>query len=291
MSKREDLLTPVGRLVQGSLYTPQTTDALNQPLVYKTGPNVGQPRVDFYFAIAIRKGSEQHWAQTEWGHLIYKVAQEGFPNGAFNSSSFAWKIKDGDSQIPDKVGKKPCDRDGYKGHWVLNFGSGFAPQVVTSDGEKQILEPNFVNLGDYIQVFGSVSGNESTQQPGVYLNHSIVAFSGYGERIILGIDPKSVGFGKSPAPAGISPTPLAAGFNPLPPTIPLINTAPPVMPLINTAPSVMPYPAILTPPSSIAAPVNPVRLMTPKAQGTTFEQMLAMGWKENDLIAHGYLHA
>ena len=41
-----------------------------------------------------------------------------------------------------------------------------------------MLEPNAVNLGDYIQVYGSVADNESQQQPGVYLNHSMVALAG-----------------------------------------------------------------------------------------------------------------
>ena len=38
MSNRTDLLTPVGRLVQGSLYEAQTTDAEKRPLTYKTWP-------------------------------------------------------------------------------------------------------------------------------------------------------------------------------------------------------------------------------------------------------------
>ena len=50
--------TPVGRLVMGSLYDGQDTDAEGRPLVYKTGPDAGKPRKNFFFGIAIQKGSD-----------------------------------------------------------------------------------------------------------------------------------------------------------------------------------------------------------------------------------------
>ena len=40
---RLNLTTPVGRMVMGSLYTPETTDMLGKPLVVRSGPNAGQP--------------------------------------------------------------------------------------------------------------------------------------------------------------------------------------------------------------------------------------------------------
>lgn len=270
MSNREELLTPVGRLVQGSLYEGQTTDAENRPLVYKTGPNMGQPRMDYYFAVAIPKGNETHWNQTPWGKKIWDVGHVGFPNGQTRSPTFAWKIADGDSTIVNKAGKRPCDREGYPGHWVLNFSSGFAPAIYNADGSQQMLEPNAVYLGCYIQVYGTVVDNESQQQPGVFLNHSMVALAGYGKRIITGADPKNVGFGQSPLPPGASPTPLAQGFNPAPIEQPVV-----------------PHTAILTPP----APAPRVRKMTPLAQGNTYEQMIAVGWTDETLIQFKMMEA
>lgn len=305
MSNRTELLTPVGRLVQGSLYEPQTTDAENRPLVYKSGPNAGQNRVEFYFAIAIPKGGEQHWAQTVWGAKIYAVGQAGFPNGQFNSPTFAWKIKDGDSAIPNRAGRKPCDCEGFPGHWVLSFSSGFAPQILNADGTQQILEPNAINLGDYIQVFGSVNDNESQQQPGVFLNHSMVALAGYGKRIFVGADPKSVGFGAGVSlPAGASLTPVAQGFNPAPTQAATPHSLPPMpanaapMPAsaapLPTAPA--PHYGILNPPAPAVpapapalAPVAPVRTMTAQANGLTYEQYKASGWSDEQLIQHGYM--
>jgi hypothetical protein len=276
MSNRVELLTPVGRLVQGSLYEPQTTDAENRPLTVKTGVNAGQHRVEFYFALAIAKGRETHWNQTEWGAKIWQTGQIGFPNGAANSPAFAWKIKDGDDTTMNKVGRRPCDREGYPGHWVLNFASGFAPTIYSEDGTKQIPEVDFVKLGDYIQVYGSVADNGAIQQPGVYLNHSVVAFSRYGERIHTGVDPKAVGFGKSPIPSGALNTPPDGRFNP---------SAPPLQPV---APPVAPYTPILTPPAPV--PVAPVRVMTAAAQAS-YEQYIAAGWTDAQLIQHGMMQA
>ena len=278
MSNRTDLLTPVGRLVQGSLYEPKTTDAENKPLVYKTGPNAGQPRTQFFFAIAIPKGNETHWNQTEWGGKIWTVGQAGFPQGQANSPAFAWKITDGDSMVPNRVGKKPCEFEGYPGHWILKFSGGFAPNIYNSDGSQQLLEPGHVNLGDYIQVYGNVADNESQQQPGVYLNHSMVAFSGYGARIFMGADPKMVGFGNSPLPAGASTTPIPQGFSP---ASGYHSPTPP--------PTAAPYPAILTPSAPPAPPAAPVRVMLPAANGASYEQLIASGWTDQLLIQHGMM--
>lgn len=264
MSNREILLTPVGRLVQGSLYDPQTTDAEGRPLVVKTGVNQGQPRVEYYFALAIPKGSERHWSETDWGAIIHRVGIAGFPNGQATSKSFAWKIHDGDSTEVNKAGRRPCDREGYPRHWVLNFSSGFAPGIYNEDGSQILPEPNHAKPGDYIQVYGSVSDNGSAQQPGVFLNHQYVAFMGYGTRIILGVDPKAVGFGKSPKPSYVMSTPPDAGFSPAPITPP-------------------PYPQILVP------PVGQTHVMTPKAKGATYDQMIAAGWTDDLLIQHGMM--
>ena len=70
-----EVLFPIGRMVCGSVYQGNNKDAEGNPLVIKKGPNAGQPRVDYYFAIAIPKGAETHWNQTPWGQIIYGVAR------------------------------------------------------------------------------------------------------------------------------------------------------------------------------------------------------------------------
>lgn len=272
MSKKTEILTPVGRLVAGSLYEAQTTDAEGKPLTIRHGVNAGQSRVEYFFAVAVEKHSETHWNQTEWGAKIWKVGQDGFPGGQATRPDFAWKVQDGDSAIPNRAGRRNCDREGYPGHWVLHFSSGFAPQIVKDGGTKQLVETNFINLGDYIEVYGNIQDNGAVQQPGVFLNHQIVGFAGYGDRIILGVDPKSVGFGKSPLPAGVRATPPAdARFTPAGVAAPV--AVPP------------PYPDILQPGAQGG------RVMLPKAAGATYEQMAAMNWTDEQLIQHGYMQA
>lgn len=272
MSTRIDLLTPVGRLVLGSLYTGATTDLENRPLLYKTGQNAGQPRVNYWFHVAIPKGLEPHWNATEWGKKIWEVGVSGFPNGSYNSPVFAWKVVDGDSTIPNTQGNKPCDIEGYSGAWVMKFSGSFAPALYNENGTQALTEVNAVQLGDYVQVYCYVEDNKSTQQPGVYLNPSMVARSGYGTRIIAGADPKAVGFGTAPLPSGASATPLAV-FTPVTPIAPVVPVTPPPA-----------YPQILAP----AIPEN-VRIITPKANGATYEQLIAAGWTDELLLQQGLM--
>jgi hypothetical protein len=302
MSTRTELLTPIGRLVQGSLYQGATTDAENKPLLYKSGPNMGQPRVNYWFSLAVQKQQEQHWNQTEWGKKIWEVGQVSFPNGQANSPHFAWKIIDGDSMIPNTQGNRPCDHEGFPGHWILKFAGAFAPSLFNDTGTLPLTEPNAIKLGDYVQVYGFIDSNNSMQQPGVYLNHSMIAHSGFGERIVIGADPKSVGFGNSPLPMGASKNPIANAFtSPVPPgisgaTVP-IQQQPNSQSPVNPAPVVEPYPAILTPPLPPSASVPPspliapVRTMLPAAQGATYEQLISNGWTDALLIQHGLMSA
>lgn len=309
------LLTPVGRLVMGSLYKPQTTDAEGRPLVVKTGPQAGQPRKDYFFALAIAKAGEQHWAHTPWGKLIYETAVASFPGGQTQSPSFAWKVVDGDSAVPNKRGVAPRTREGYPGHWVLSFSSGFPPKIYNADGTQAITDPDAVKLGYYVQVEGTVAGNDSLQQPGVFLNHRMVALAAYGPEIVTGPDPKSVGFGQGVAlPAGASAVPLA-GFTPpvtpgaLPPLPGAGGAAVPALPTLPGAqasapgalPQLTPAAASMMPPSSVpavpvvphpgflAVPAAPVRQLTPAAQGATYEQLIAAGWTDALLVQNGLM--
>lgn len=281
MSESVQILTPVGRLVQGSLYKGQTQDAEGNRLVIKTGPNAGQPRTDYFFALAVAKGGETHWSQTEWGKQIWGVGQRSFPQGQFNAPTFAWKITDGDSQVPNRRGRKPCEREGFPGHWVLSFSSGYAPKIFNRDGTSPIQEPDVVKLGYYVQVAGSCGGNGSSQQPGVYLNHNMVALAGYGPEITVGPDAAAIGFGQAPLPAGASMAPVGG------------MTAPPaqVAPPVQAAPPVQPHTAFLTPPVPPAVPAAPARQMTAKANGATYEAMITAGWTDALLIQHGMMVA
>lgn len=294
---RTNFTTPVGRLLMGSLYKPQTTDADGKPLVVKSGPNMGQPKVTYFFAVGIPKNpGETHWSQTPWGQLIYKAGADAFPQ-AHQSPSFAWKVVDGDSTIPNKKGIAPASREGYRGHWVISFSSGFAPKIYNADGSQAIVEQDAVKLGYFVQVNGDVDGNGSQQNPGVFINHSMVALSAYGPEIIVGPDAASVGFGQQaalPAGASLTPpanfTPPAAAATPMP--APVQAYAPVAMPVPTP---VQPNPAFLQVPTAPVAvppaPVAPARVMLPAAQGASYEQLIAAGWNDALLVQHGMMQA
>jgi len=273
------ITTPVGRLVEGSLYKGNDRDADGNPLIYKSGKNAGQSRVDFYFAVAIPKGSEAHWNQTEWGQTVENVAKAAFPK-TYQRHDFSWKITDGDSTVLNKANRRPCDKEGFPGHWIIRFSRPFSPKIWNADGTKQLMDEDVVNLGDYVQVHASVAGNSSDKTPGVYINHLLVAFSGYGERILLGPDARTVGFGQSPLPAGASTTP--------PPGLVVSHTNQVTLP--STPVEIPPaYPQILT----VATPPPPpvVRVMLPAAQGLTYEQYKASGWTDEQMITNGIMSA
>lgn len=314
---REDILTPTGRFVQGSLYMPSTTDMEGRPLVYKTGDKTGQPRTNYYVAIAIEKRGETHWANTDWGKKIWDIGHKGFPNGAAQSLKFAWKITDGDSLEPNRKGTVPANCDGFKGCWILKFTGSEAPTLLKLNSlnkTESFPEKDGIKPGDYIQIQGYVSDNQSQQQPGVFLNHKFICFRGHGERIVLGVDPDSVGFGGDPLPVGASTTPVG-GF--IPPSAPLPPVASPIAPvpatplpaaaILSAPPAPAPYTAILNtvpapaplmntfsaprppfvPVSAPAPIVGKPRVMLPAAEGHSYEQYIAWGWNDAQLIQYG----
>ncbi len=266
MKDRTTILTPPGRLVMGSLYTPNTKDMQGNPLKDKNG----NPRQEFWFNIAIEKKGELNWNQTEWGKVIYDLGVKCYPGGQFKSQNFSWKVIDGDSTEVNTEGNKPCDHEGYKGHWILRFKSGFAPILLNEDATPFLLPTGAINCGDYIQVFGNVSPNNSALQPGVYLNFSHVAFMAYGQKIVTTIDPKSIGFGGA-LPTGASKTPVMQGFS-------APAAAPPTQAPVQASPP--PYTAVLQP-----------KLMTPAANGVPYEAYIEKGWTDAQLIQHGLLQA
>jgi hypothetical protein len=309
-AKRINITTPVGRLVGGSLYDPETKDFEGKPLTMKDKVT---PRVDYQFGIAIPKSpGVQHWASETWGAPIWALGHQAFPSEA-QRPDFAWKIQDGDSTIPNKRGRKNVDREGYPGHWIMWFTGGYAPQIWNADGSQQILERDAVKPGYYIQVFGNIGPNTGASA-GLYINHSMVALTAYGPEIRVGPDVSAAGFGQGVAlPPGASATPPAANFNPAPPPVvgappvypPVAGAAAPYAPPTNSvsasAPPVTTFPSSppVAPPPTVAVAPNPGILMPPVGDprnakltgtgGATYEALIAGGWTDALLIAHGHM--
>jgi hypothetical protein len=285
--------TPVGRFVWGSLTKPKTKDREGNPLIIKSGPDTGKPTQRFEFGLAIAKGPETHWNQTPWGQLIDRAAKEGFPGGQWQLPAFAFKVTDGDSTVPNRSGRIPSKQEGFKGHWVLAFSSSFAPTTVDAKGTAPVPAES-IKVGHYIQVNGSVTSNKSLNQPGVFLNHRFVAHAGFGLEISTGPDASQAGFGQGPLPVGASTTPVAAlpaGPAVTAPAAPQTVITPPAPVVAPTPPpvQVVPHPAILTPSVAPAPPSGPV--MTEKANGFSYAQLIANGWKHEQLVEHGYIRA
>lgn len=266
MTDKIDILTPVGRMVQGHPFDEQTKDAKGNPLLVKTGPNIGQPRVEYFLAIAVPKTDPQYAA---FFQQIQLTAQAGFPGGESQLPTFAWKIKDGDDP-------KYKDKIGFPGHWVINCSGGFQPKVFTAGGASQIVDSKQIKRGDYVRVYLSVRGNgQPASQAGVYLNPSMVELVGYGEEIISGPSGDAV-FGATPAalPAGASATPVASA-TPIAAGAPSVAAPVPPAPAAPAAP-VTPAPDFLNPDD---------RQVNVNGQVHTVGALKAANWTDDQIAA------
>lgn len=218
---------PAGRMVQGDLYHANDTDFVTkQKRVYPAGHRLaGQPKITYFFAVAIKKNGEQHWAQTQWGGQIYQFAQQAWPVdprtgvSAIQRPDFAWKVEDGDSTVPNKNNRINARTEGFAGCWVVSCSSTYPPKIITTDFTP-ITEPNAVKRGFWVEVVATVDTNESQGNPGIYINGEFVMFRGIDKEISGAVDPRSIqGFGQSALPAGITAVggpPAPAGAMPIP---------------------------------------------------------------------------
>ncbi len=311
-----EIITPVGRMVQGDPFKVRTTNMDGKPLINTKG----DPRVEYFFAIAIAKDN------LEWPAMLKTIQQEavvGFPNGQTQLPTFSWKIVDGDAATNK-------DKDGFPGHWVVRCSSGFQPKIYTKGITAQIVDPEQLKRGYYIRTYLSIRANGSLTKPGVYINPSMIEVIAYGEEIQSGPDAMQV-FGTAPVgalPFGASEIPLAgspitppvATGSPLSPPVatgsllsPPVATGSPVAPPVATGSPLSPPVAAgspiappvaagsplsppvatgspLSPPVATGSPLSPpVKTMTSKAKGVTYDQMVTAGWTDDQMITEGYL--
>lgn len=270
-----EIITPVGRLVTGHplVSHPVIDDDTKKQKVNKDGSLA----INFYIGIAIQKGAETDWKQTEWGQKIYAEGVASWPNGEYNSPQFAWKIDDGDSMIPNKVGKRPCDREGWPGHWVLHISNGF-PFGVYNRGQylphQQISRKEAVKAGDYVRVVFDAKTNFPSKTPGLYLNPSLFELYQAGVEIVSANTPDAnEKFGNVegmlPSNAQIDPNvqqPPAQVNSPTPPAQASGPTPPGQTP--------RPNPAILQP-----------QLHLVEGNTYTADQLRSFGWTDEQILA------
>lgn len=321
-----EMATPVGRIVQGDCYNPNTENMEGQPLVYKTGANAGQPRVEYFLGLAIEKN---HPGFPEfWGKLA-QLGRTGFPQffdgqGNCTHPGFSWKMIDGDGR--DTTGKPWSEREGFAGHWVFRFTSGYAPQLLQMQNGTPVAIPETagkaIKRGYFAQVVFKAEPNGNQQKPGLYMNLQAVVLAGYGQEISGGVDvaaalrtapqaPSSyvpAGMSLTP-PAGVSITAPAVAGMPTPPGMPNMPTAPAIQPPVG-APLVQPIHAttVASPPQTPSVVATPVGVPTSPmptppgsfvqhvlgelkptalAQGHAKEAWMQMGYTEQMLIDQG----
>lgn len=216
---------PAGRMVQGDLYKANDTDFVTkQKRVYPAGHRLaGQPKITYFFALAVKKNGEQHWAQTPWGQQIYQFTTQAWPVDPRTGVSpiqrpdFAWKIEDGDSTVPNKNNRINARTEGFAGCWIISFSSVYPPKIITTDFTP-ITEPNAVKRGFWVEPVGTVDTNESQGNPGIYINGEFVMFRAIDKEISGMVDPRTIqGFGQSALPAGVTPVGNPSGVPGSPP--------------------------------------------------------------------------
>lgn len=279
-------LTPVGRLVQGSAFEPQTKNQQGAPLVVQSGPNAGQTTQRYFIGVAFKKGDPTVEAFIQ---QLRDVGRASWPQwhdatGRCTHPRFSLKVMDGDGV--DDNGKPNASKEGFAGHWVVKFSSSFPPKCYHAghyQAHEVITDKMLIRRGYFVRVAGTVEGNGNTAKPGLYVNLNMVELSAQGPEIVSGPDAASV-FGASPPatlPAGATPLPMVAAA-------PMPMAAPAPLPVVpNTAFVGMPTPAPMAP-APAPAPA-PMRQMTAKAGGYTYEALVAAGWTDATLRSEGMM--
>jgi hypothetical protein len=304
-------ISPVGRLVQGSMTLQPKKDNDGKPVLDK---ETQQPVMECFIAIAVKKTDP---ALGEFYALFAQQARMSFPHlfdaqGNCTHPRFAWKIQDGDGV--DKSGKSVKDKPGFAGHYIFKMATRYAPRCFhfgKYDPSQVIQNPDdVIKKGYWIRVSGTVDGNgvmpNNTQAvPGLYVSPNLVELIDRDEEIVSGPDAAAV-FGAAPLPAGVVPmstppkvggTAAPAGNGLTPPGLPGMVAAGPLMVVAPGLPvAALPAVASGLPPMPGAAgglPPMPAAVvqfqMTASAQGATRERLHELGWTDDMLIAQGHM--
>lgn len=317
--------SPIGRIVQGDVFEPQTKDQQGAPRVVRSGPNAGQPAPQWFIALAFAK-NDPAWPAF-WAHLVNVAAaawptifpqgpQPGIPLlGGCVMQTFAFKVMDGDGY--DTTGKHNATKEGMAAHWVVRFSSGFKTKAYrqTSPGVYvELTDPKSLKRGDYGRVSYAVAGNGNAQKPGIYVNWNMFELVATGQEIVSGPDAAQV-FGGA-APAALPPGAIPLGVAPAMPGAPAVPYAPPqpaqpppaapatpvyaptpappapVQPYpgyMQQGPASSPVPAPAAPPPPAPPPITPVGPQMTAAATSTYEAYIAAGWTDDQLVVHGLM--
>jgi hypothetical protein len=217
------------------LLTPKTNDD-GSPKIGKDG----KPAMQCFFHVAFSKSDPAigairqqmiGLAHAAFAHLVQ-------PDGTA-PDNFSWKIIDGDSDRMNQRGVRWRDKEGFPGHYVMKFTSGFLPKCINQEMQP-LTDDKSIKRGDFIRVSFTLADNKPAQTAGLYVNPNMVQFCAYGEAMQSGPDPNAV-FGAVP----IGQLPPGATATPQTPAAPM------------PAPAQAPPAQQVAPPQAIGANVQP----------------------------------
>jgi hypothetical protein len=288
--------SPVGRLVQGDVDEPQTKDSTGAPRVVKSGPNAGQPSLQYYLGVAFPKADERGEFAAFYGQLMQKAAQDFpslFPNAHAGDYTclrpdFAFKVIDGDSPAVNQNGRAWNSIEGFPGNWVVRFASGFPPRVFDAGRygpADQIAEKGFIKRGYWVRISGTMEGNGNLQKPGMYINVDMVERSAICSPDQLITSGPDAGAAFAGGPAALPPGAIPSSAAP-----PVAGNGAPAAPPLPGAGSSVPASPPVAPPVTPPAPAALAgRTMLPAANGASYEALIAAGWTDETLVANGMM--
>lgn len=263
----EKILTPIGRIVSGSVHegNAQTWDGKPRPVKAD-----GTPDIRWFIGLAIPK-TDPAWVAVH--AMIVRAAQAGSPcmvgPDGQATGPFSWKITDGDSTVANQKGNRPCDQEGNPGHWILGLNTSFPISCWNKAGV--VIPASAIQRGFYVVASVSAApNNASGNQAGVYVNIHGLELQSEGAIIQSGPSHADL-FGSSPTTAPPSAPPMAAYTQP-----PIPAAAPPPDPgFVAAAPASEPQP--------------PAGFRMDRGCAHSYAAMIGNGWTDGTLKANGHM--
>lgn len=237
-------ITPVGRVIWGSVYDRATEDYDGKAYEAGKGP--------FQFGFAVRKDDPgvgkmltDIYGQAMAGYatnpgLQQRIGQEW--QSGFAGLSFRFKIKDGDK--PNAQGQINPNAVGC---WVFSMQTSLDFKACNAQNVE--IDKKSVERGYFVDINLGVKVNDNVDATaGVYLNPNVVRLIAYGEKIVGGISVEDAFKGHAAPtalPPGASATPLAPGG------MPALPGAPAVAPVAASPAVTLPPVAQTASPSSL----------------------------------------
>lgn len=205
----DNLLTPGGRLISGSLTKKGDKDSKGLPIPAE--------KQAYWFAVAVPKSAPgasdligQLWQLAAGEYAQYPLVMQQI-NMGLSATSFSWKIDDGDvPQIDTKTGQYRPISEHRAGCYIFGFRTMF--EFGACDDKGIDIDRGQVKVGDYVDVmFSSLINGNIDGTAGIYLNVKAIRRLGFGDAIGQEVKASSAFAGKAAVlPPGATVMPQAS---------------------------------------------------------------------------------